>query len=490
MLRSISNTPVMSPLKGSSFDFSKFFPKTLTSKRSAVRKPTFGSQKLLKKVSNLTNLAKGSVFFPFTQPTVKSPTGRIIQGRMPSINRVLRNFGKPKTFGGKDDLDYDGVKNSDDCRPRDMTRTHMLKKVVSQRSGHGKGFDQYQTPEGINVVFELTKKTKRDKYPSLDEVGYVLENLPKGTIPKGTTIKFSPRVFSRTWIDEYGKERTRKFNVPLKTGGHAFEDRSDDEGRHTVRVYPQPTLLQLDRAHLVKKYGKRDADRALKGYVESKGFREADEARKKGVFDWGKKVLIHEIAHNIDFDRELKEKYKKEEVLKYKEAPTKYGKKNVREDIAESFVLWSQGKLGIPVKYGDESKRYIPAEIKRKEFFEEHLADIDRTKTPSVREDVESLTTPYSLIHESDKDLSDEGGHTEWSKRFEHLKRGAEQIAVREEDKKREAVETLTPEQRRDIIADMQKEFSQADENEDISEEIIEDVLEDDDVSKNEDTKD
>ena len=63
------------------------------SKRKFPKMPQFGSQALSKKTTALTNLAKGSVFFPFTQPTVKSPMGRTIQGRMPSMKRVMQNFG-------------------------------------------------------------------------------------------------------------------------------------------------------------------------------------------------------------------------------------------------------------------------------------------------------------------------------------------------------------------------------------------------------------
>lgn len=40
-----------------------------------------------KKIANLQQVATGSVFFPFTQPTVQHPaSGRVIQGRMPSMD--------------------------------------------------------------------------------------------------------------------------------------------------------------------------------------------------------------------------------------------------------------------------------------------------------------------------------------------------------------------------------------------------------------------
>jgi len=43
-----------------------------------MRSPSFSNMK--KKVKEVKNLAKGSVFFPFTQPTVKNPiTNKVIK---------------------------------------------------------------------------------------------------------------------------------------------------------------------------------------------------------------------------------------------------------------------------------------------------------------------------------------------------------------------------------------------------------------------------
>jgi hypothetical protein len=77
--------------------------------------------KVQTKIDLMGELARSSIFFPFTQPTVKSPTGKIVKGRMPSMNRVMNNFGL-KQHGGKNDWDGDGIVNSKDCQPRNVMR--------------------------------------------------------------------------------------------------------------------------------------------------------------------------------------------------------------------------------------------------------------------------------------------------------------------------------------------------------------------------------
>ncbi len=64
----------------------------------SINKMLKGSKQSTGKTKEMLDLAKGSIFFPFTQPTVKSPTGRVIKGRMPSIDRAMKNFGL-KGFG-------------------------------------------------------------------------------------------------------------------------------------------------------------------------------------------------------------------------------------------------------------------------------------------------------------------------------------------------------------------------------------------------------
>jgi len=113
------------------------------------------SKKPIQNKSNeLLNLAKGSVFFPFTQPTVKNPsTGRTIKGHMP--NNILSNFGL-KQFGGKNDLDCDGVINKKDCQPRNTMRQDM-KQREKQFLFHGTTAEKYK-----NIKIEGLKKSPLD----------------------------------------------------------------------------------------------------------------------------------------------------------------------------------------------------------------------------------------------------------------------------------------------------------------------------------------
>ena len=98
---------------------------------------------LAKKTSELVGLAKGSVFFPFTEPNVFSPiSGRQVSGRnmqLGTMGRVPKNIvqpirsgffnnpikkiiGTPRPRGGKKDWDFDGVPNWKDCQPRNTMR--------------------------------------------------------------------------------------------------------------------------------------------------------------------------------------------------------------------------------------------------------------------------------------------------------------------------------------------------------------------------------
>jgi len=65
------------------------------------------------RASQLLYMAKASVFFPFTQPTVRSPTGKTIKGRMLTTERVLNNFfgthPKKNVFTG--DIEQSSIKN-------------------------------------------------------------------------------------------------------------------------------------------------------------------------------------------------------------------------------------------------------------------------------------------------------------------------------------------------------------------------------------------
>ena len=81
---------------------------------------------ILKKQANLLKQAKASVFFPFTQPTVRSPTGKKIKGRMPTVDRVMKNFFDKNKFNNKNDWDSDGVPNKKDCQPRNPMRQDAI----------------------------------------------------------------------------------------------------------------------------------------------------------------------------------------------------------------------------------------------------------------------------------------------------------------------------------------------------------------------------
>jgi len=92
------------------------------SKRTTPNNMAGGARRpLFNKSKGLLNLAKGSIFFPFTSPTVKSPTGRLIKGNFPTMNRVMKKFNL-KTFGGKNDWDGDGILNKKDCQPFNVMR--------------------------------------------------------------------------------------------------------------------------------------------------------------------------------------------------------------------------------------------------------------------------------------------------------------------------------------------------------------------------------
>ena len=87
--------------------FSKLTPKT----NLALGRKRPASFSMKSKINYLTTLARGGVFFPLTQPTVRNPvSGRVIKGHIPTVQRVMKNF-----FGDKD---KDGVKNLFDCQPK------------------------------------------------------------------------------------------------------------------------------------------------------------------------------------------------------------------------------------------------------------------------------------------------------------------------------------------------------------------------------------
>ncbi len=119
------------------------------------------------KVKAVSELARSSVFFPFTQPTVKSPTGKVIKGRMPSMNNVMKNFGL-KSFGGKNDLDFDGIPNKLDCQPFNTMRQDEDDDIIfrgpRRKAREGEQWVKFPTPEGKTIIY--LKKNR----PSLKDV--------------------------------------------------------------------------------------------------------------------------------------------------------------------------------------------------------------------------------------------------------------------------------------------------------------------------------
>lgn len=94
-------------------------PKTSFLSVSDKRSSPFFKQK----TKNLLGLAKGSIFFPFTQPTVKHPiSGHVIKGHQPTVQRVMKNF-----FGDKD---KDGVNNLMDCKPNNFKKQGFMDKTT------------------------------------------------------------------------------------------------------------------------------------------------------------------------------------------------------------------------------------------------------------------------------------------------------------------------------------------------------------------------
>lgn len=111
------------------------------------------------KIKGVLNLAKGSVFFPFTQPTVKSPTGKIIKGRMPAVDRVMKNM-----FGDKD---RDGVKNVIDCEPNNPKKQdkqiylHRLNR--QQLQGQPQAFVNLDNEQDRERIYLANMAHYRDK---------------------------------------------------------------------------------------------------------------------------------------------------------------------------------------------------------------------------------------------------------------------------------------------------------------------------------------
>jgi len=163
------------------------------------------------KINNLASLAKDSVFFPFTSPTVKYPTGKIIKGNMPGIKKVIKNFGL-KQYGGKKDWDGDGIPNRKDCQPRNIMRQDWDLESAKKK-GHN---IKYMSPT------EYLKKTEGLQTPEsqrkfLDKGYYDIE---------------SKKIRHIHELGEYIKSKNKRVDVPyldIESSGFGLREHS---GRH------------------------------------------------------------------------------------------------------------------------------------------------------------------------------------------------------------------------------------------------------------------
>lgn len=311
------------------------------------------------------------------------------------VNRVLYK-----------DTDRDGVPDRWDCQPRNPNKQHLLKKVNDVKLGREKVVE-YTTPENTLVVFRTGNRVKAENYPTVDEVGYVLDNLPAGTIPKNTTIEFTPRT-----VYNYGERQTVKKNV---AGNATYKqgDGYDKVDEQTIRIFPLPTPEQKTKQVISEQFKKNYPNTPThiintktdeyyeknKDIDSIKNFREREEREKFKNF---KTVLVHEIGHTVDKEKGLNIKYRED--IKRKLYPynssTNYGTKNVGEDIAESFVNWNN----VPNYHSKNSNLTnldrIREEVKRNEFLEKHIPEKNFQKNTNVREKVENIVNPDNLIND------------------------------------------------------------------------------------------
>ena len=96
-------------------------------------------------------LGKNKSFSNMKMPTssimnMRMPTSSI--SRMPSMKNVMKNFGL-KQFGGKNDLDFDGVINKKDCQPRNTMRQDWSGKTDTPISD----YPEEQGPESFQSLF-------------------------------------------------------------------------------------------------------------------------------------------------------------------------------------------------------------------------------------------------------------------------------------------------------------------------------------------------
>lgn len=219
------------------------FDKQLKKMLGKTKKNSF---KTTQKTTDIFNLAKGSVFFPFTNPTVKTPTGKTIKGNYPSTNKVMTNFGLKKRLPKSKDWDFDGVPNWKDCQPRNtMRQDRIFKKTSTKKELVKENIDWINSVLQKNDLSEkrreelLAEKNKWEtKLKTIKNVGRpkgskknisvtigdIIPNIPVKKVKKQTeqpTQRKQPFVIRNTYIPKddlitYQKEREKELNRPLQ----------------------------------------------------------------------------------------------------------------------------------------------------------------------------------------------------------------------------------------------------------------------------------
>lgn len=147
------------------FDIDKSLKKMLNPRTSSILTPpknslvrsakTSSAFSIKKKKSELLNLAKGSIFFPFTSPSVRSPSGRLLKGNAPSFNRAMKNM-----FGDKDRDGVPHFADNDDNNPNNPRAIHLSEKPITS-------YEREKIEDAVSYLKAVPPKTTPGEYPSL-----------------------------------------------------------------------------------------------------------------------------------------------------------------------------------------------------------------------------------------------------------------------------------------------------------------------------------
>lgn len=235
-----------------------------------------------------------------------------------------------------------------------ISKNHLLKHE-SPNVLRRKVLFNYSTPEGVPISFETRGNNELEEYPTEDDVGYMLDTLPPGSIPSDTQIKFSPRAYTQQW----GHREVKRKAKP-ETYANVIPEKTPEGKEYTViRVFP------------VKGYRKPSI---YPGFTPNDKFRKFREA------------FIHELGHAQDNVHNISGHFLVSG-LGPRTAITNYGQRNLREDVAESFVHFN--KVG-----GYFDREYLNRDNKvtanRMMVFEQTIPHTQLQSNPNVREIVEN----------------------------------------------------------------------------------------------------